>query len=201
MAEGKKKEGVFRAYRGTFTVLIILVVLIACYLLGPVRFCYVPSGSMEPNLPTWSFCVVNRWAPYDKLEVGDIIVYDRISDGLRIIHRVIAVTDEGLVTKGDANRVDDGLSTNEFNYFGKYLFHVPLLGKAIALAKTRAGMAVMGAVFLGILVWMISDDAKEKKKEREDTQKEGPEAAPAQEPEGEPDRKADEETPREGQGP
>ena len=200
MAENKKKEGVFRAYRGTFTVLIILVVLIACYLLGPVRFCYVPSGSMEPNLPTWSFCVVNRWAPYDKLEVGDIIVYDRISDGLRIIHRVIAVTDEGLVTKGDANRVDDGLSTNEFNYFGKYLFHVPLLGKAIALAKTRAGMAVMGAVFLGILVWMISDDAKEKNKAQEKPPQDGQEAAPAQETDREA-QAAPEREPREGQGP
>ena len=173
MADENKKDSVFRRYRGTFSVLIILAVLIVCYLLGPLRFCYVPSGSMEPNLPTWSFCVVSRWAPYEKIKEGDIVVYDRVSDGLRIIHRVIAVTDGGLVTKGDANRVDDGVSVNEFNYFGKYLFHVPLVGKAVALAKTRAGLAVLGALFLAVIVWMVSDDARDRKKEKESPRREG----------------------------
>ncbi len=198
----KKKDGFFLKYRGTFTVLIILVVLVVCYLLGPIRFCYVPSSSMEPNLPTWSFCVVSVWAPYEKIEVGDIIVYDRVSDGLRIIHRVIAVTDEGLVTKGDANRIDDGVSTDASNFFGKYLFHIPVLGKVVALAKTRAGLAVMAGVFLAILVWMISDDAKEKKKAQEKTRQEDSDAAPAQEADQE--QRAEgmpEQEPREGQGP
>ncbi len=194
----KKSEGFFRKYRGTLTILLILAVLVACYLLGPLRFCYVPSGSMEPNLPTWSFCVVSRWAPYEKLEVGDIIVYDRFSDGLRIIHRVIGVSDEGIVTKGDANRVDDsfgeGPNVNETNYFGKYLFHIPGVGKAIALAKTRAGMAVIGALFLAILIWMAADDARARKRGKEEAEAgTAPEAEQAAAPE--------EREPREGRGP
>ncbi len=182
----KKSGGGFRRFRGTITTLIILVVLFACYLFGPVRFCYVPSGSMEPNLPTWSFCVVSVWAPYEKLEEGDIIVYNRISDGLRIVHRVIAVTDEGIVTKGDANRIDDGLSVNRFNYYGKYLFHIPMLGKVIALSRTPVGIAVSGAVILAIFIWLISDDVRQGKgKKKEPTLQAEGEAETAQAPQKE----------------
>ena len=147
--------------------MLLLAALIACYLFGPLRFCYVPSGSMEPNLPTWSFCVVNRWRPYETVAEGDIVVYLRMSDGMRIIHRVIAVTDEGLITKGDANRADDGVSVHPANYVGTYLFHIPLLGKAVALAKTRVGRIVMAAVLLSVLLWMAADDRRERTEKAE----------------------------------
>lgn len=93
-----------------------------------IRLCAVVSGSMEPNLPTWSLSIVNTKASYDSIQTGDIVVYYRRSDHTRIIHRVTEIEPNGMVTKGDANSVTDGLSVGRDNLFGKYLFHIPYLG-------------------------------------------------------------------------
>ena len=47
---------------------------------------------------------------------------------MRIIHRVIEITPEGMITKGDANSVSDGLSVGQDNLYGKSLFYIPYLG-------------------------------------------------------------------------
>lgn len=63
-------------------------------LISGIRLCAVVSGSMEPNLPTWSLCVISTRTPYDKIQTGDIVVYNRRSDDTRIIHRVTKITPE-----------------------------------------------------------------------------------------------------------
>lgn len=147
---------------------IVLLLIIGFNFLGPFRMCAVPTGSMEPNIPTWSLCLVNVRTPYEKIEEGDVVVYVRKSDGLRIIHRVIAITDEGMVTKGDANSIDDGVSVTPDNLFGRYLFHIPKLGRLPMLIRTPAGIAVVAALAVGLLVWSVADDAKALKRKREE---------------------------------
>ena len=145
---------------------ILVLVLLGVNFLGPYRMCAVPTGSMEPTIPTWSLCLVNVKTPYEELETGDIVVYVRQSDGLRIIHRVIAVTDEGIVTKGDANAIDDGVSVTPDNLFGKYLFHIPWLGRLPVLIRTPAGITVVAVLAVGLLIWSLADDAKALKRKR-----------------------------------
>ena len=152
--------------KSIFSVLILLVVLLLVYLIGPLRLCFVPSGSMEPNIPTWSLCFVNVWKPYEDIEEGDVVVYTRKSDGMRIIHRVIEITDDALVTKGDANRIDDGPSVTPDNLYGKYIFHIPKIGKPLAMMKTPAGIAVTAVVVLGLLFWMSAEDKREGNQEK-----------------------------------
>ena len=144
---------------------LIFVILVAVYFIGPLRLCYVPSGSMEPNIPTWSICFVNVWTPYEKIETGDVVVYTRKSDGLRIIHRVIQITDEGMVTKGDANSVDDGLSVTEDNLFGKYLFHIPKVGRLINRIKSPLGIAIIAVLAVILLITSAADENRRKKAE------------------------------------
>ena len=108
-----------------------LLVMITFFLVGQIsgiRLCAVVSGSMEPNLPTWSLSIVNTKASYDSIQTGDIVVYYRRSDHIRIIHRVTEIVPNGMVTKGDANSVSDGLSVGRDNLFRKHLFHIPYLG-------------------------------------------------------------------------
>ena len=152
--------------KSIFSVLILLVVLLLVYLIGPLRLCFVPSGSMEPNIPTWSLCFVNVWKSYEDIEEGDVVVYIRKSDGMRIIHRVIEITDDALVTKGDANRIDDGPSVTPDNLYGKYIFHIPKIGKPLAMMKTPAGIAVTAVVVLGLLFWMSAEDKREGEQEK-----------------------------------
>ena len=160
----KKKNSL----KGKLLLPILILLILGFNFLGPFRMCAVPTGSMEPNIPTWSLCLVNVKTPYEEIKEGDIVVYVRKSDGLRIIHRVIAVTDAGMVTKGDANSIDDGLSVTPDNLFGKYLFHIPQLGRLPMLIRTPAGIAVVAALAIGLLVWSVADDAKALKKKQED---------------------------------
>jgi len=162
-----KKEK--NALKGKLVFPVILLLLIAFNFLGPFRMCAVPTGSMEPNIPTWSLCLVNVKTPYEEIQEGDVVVYERKSDGLRIIHRVIAITDAGMVTKGDANHIDDGLSVTPENYFGKYLFHIPQLGRLPVLIRTPAGIAVVAVVAIGLFVWSLADDTKALKAKQEET--------------------------------
>ena len=150
-----------RGFKSSLLFPIVLIVFLAVYFLGPFRLCSVVSGSMEPNLPTWSLCVINVKVPYEEIEVGDIVVYNRMSDGKRIIHRVKEITDEGMITKGDANKTDDGVSVTKTaeNLFGKYLFHVPKLGKLSKILRSPAGIAVVCVL---IVVLLFLPDGKKK---------------------------------------
>ena len=150
--------------RGLLTTLATLAVVLLVYLIGPIRLCFVPSGSMEPNIPTWSLCVINARTPYEAIEVGDVVVYNRRSDNLRIIHRVIEITDGAMVTKGDANQVSDGPSVTPDNLYGKYLFHIPGVGRVLYLAKTPVGIAVTAVVIVALLLWLVADDRRERKR-------------------------------------
>ena len=85
---------------------------------------------------------------------------------MRIIHRVIEITDDALVTKGDANRIDDGPSVTPDNLYGKYIFHIPKIGKPLAMMKTPAGIAVTAVVVLGLLFWMSAEDKREGNQEK-----------------------------------
>lgn len=162
---------------GKLALPVLLLALIGFNYMGPFRMCAVPTGSMEPNIPTWSLCLINVKTPYETLQTGDIVVYERKSDGLRIIHRVVAITDEGIVTKGDANHIDDGLSVTAENYYGKYLFHIPQLGRLPMLIRTPAGIAVVAVLAVGLLIWSLADNkrALEKKQEELAAQQEKPE--------------------------
>ena len=149
----------------------VVLLFVALYFLLPFRLVAVVSGSMEPTIPTGSLCIVNIRIPYEKIEEGDVIVYVRKSDGLRIIHRVIAVTDDGLVTKGDHNQIDDGLSTTQENFYGKSLVHIPEVGNLAMKAKTPAGLAIIGAALVAVLIWTAAGERKNAEK-KQDTQEE-----------------------------
>ena len=94
------KPSFFRRHGSTFSFLAVIAVILALYFGSGLRLCAVVSGSMEPNLPVWSLCVVSTRTDFDDLDVGDIIVYIRDSDGKRIIHRVIDFEDGELIMKG-----------------------------------------------------------------------------------------------------
>ncbi|MCA9819922.1 MAG: signal peptidase I, partial [Nitrosarchaeum sp.] len=70
-------------------------------------FYVVASGSMVPKLLVYDVLIVQGHEPFNEIEVGDIIVFNRPSDHNRVIvHRVASILDDDprtLRTKGDAN--------------------------------------------------------------------------------------------------
>ena len=71
----------------------------------------VLTGSMEPYMMTNGIALTKEVDDISDLEVGDVVTYHFESESgrlLRITHRIIALDNGTIHTKGDNNRVSDG---------------------------------------------------------------------------------------------
>lgn len=81
----------------------------------PFFFGYRPvvvlTGSMEPHMMTNSVILTKEVTSMDDIKVGDVVTYhleNAGKDDLDITHRIIDISDEGIITtKGDNNHVAD----------------------------------------------------------------------------------------------
>ncbi len=98
-------------------------------------FYVVSSGSMVPELNVYDIIVVQGHHPFEKIEIGDIIVFDRPSDHNRVIvHRVVSIIDDDpftVRTQGDANPAsmpgtDFPITAEE--YIGTVVYVIPQAG-------------------------------------------------------------------------
>ena len=124
----------------------------------------VESGSMEPTIETGSLSFINKKFKYENIKEQDIISF-KLSSGnnsVRVMHRVIEVTDKGFITKGDANENSDGLTTTKENYEGKNVFSIPKLGYFIKFIQTTKGKIILSILIVIIFVssFLIKDDEK-----------------------------------------
>lgn len=70
----------------------------------PLQLSYVYSDSMEPTIGQGDGYVVG---PAGDVSTGDIVVFDSEHRGEYVTHRVVAVTEDGYLTKGDNNPSTD----------------------------------------------------------------------------------------------
>lgn len=111
----------------------------------------VISGSMEPAVHKGSLSFINTHSRYEDVKKDDIIAYKTVT-GDRVTHRVREITEQGLVTRGDANDVDDVALTTEKNFLGINIFSIPLLGYIIGTLQTKKGKIILGTIIVLILV-------------------------------------------------
>lgn len=91
-------------------VVVVVIGTFAGAALGqPVFLSYVETGSMSPTMEPGDGFVAVPEAVSGDIERGDVIVFDAkyIHDGGLVTHRVIGKTEEGYVTRGDANPFPD----------------------------------------------------------------------------------------------
>lgn len=137
---------------------LILIICIGAFLLLSSKDIVI-SGSMKPKINKGDIAFITKHIEYEDIKKGDIISYSL--GKTKVLHRVIAITDNGLITKGDYNdNVDFGIVTkNQVN--GKYLFSVPLIGYLILLIKKYK------LVFLCIIVVFIVISRKKEVRKNE----------------------------------
>ncbi|MDQ2050072.1 signal peptidase I [Natronolimnohabitans sp. A-GB9] len=98
-------QGLSRLLR--VVLLVVVVAVVAGQLLGqPILLGYVTSASMEPTIEAGDGFVAVPAAATGDANPGDVVVYES-TDGELVTHRVVDETDEGYVTRGDANPVTD----------------------------------------------------------------------------------------------
>lgn len=140
--------------------ILVFLVIYGFFMLSGLRLCPNTTGSMAPTIPAYSLCLIDTHVDYDSLQTGDIIVYDRPYDHMQVVHRIIAIFDEGVLTKGDANPVDDGILLTEADITGVYLCHIPGAGLAANLIRTPVGIGFI----LAIVVLLLVSDARSQEK-------------------------------------
>ncbi len=158
------------------TLIIIAFAVIAGLLIIPMLFgcknMAVLSGSMEPGIAVGSVVFVKE-TDAESIKPGDVITY-KLSGGTMVTHRVVSVDSENkeLITKGDANEVEDGSPVAFSAVVGREVFHVPLLGYLTIYIRTPIGIiAVCGVLIVLILLNFLpgvlqpEEEKKEEKKE------------------------------------
>ena len=118
----------------------------------------VRSGSMEPELSVGDLLFVVQQETYG---VNDVVVFQ--DKNMAVTHRILSITQEKVITKGDANNTEDNpiLPTQ---IRGRVVLAVPLLGYFVNMVKTPIGTFAVAI----LAIWLMecsfrSDKEKEGK--------------------------------------
>ena len=97
----------------------------------------VLSGSMEPTFSKDDLIIVKK---KDSFDIGDIVVYQ--SNDSLVVHRVVYMDGDMVVTKGDANNIEDA-SFDKIAIKGVVIGCIPSLGVFVNAIKTPTGTIVV----------------------------------------------------------
>jgi signal peptidase len=138
-----------------------IVITIAVFMLfyrpvslrGDTRYEPVYTGSMEPAIPVGSVVVIKPVDP-ESLREGDIICFELSGPTTTITHRIINITEEGFITKGDANEDPDQWIVRRENIVGKALFTIPFMGYLVHFVRTPMGFILLIVIPASLIIIM-----------------------------------------------
>jgi signal peptidase len=105
----------------------------------------VNTATMEPALSRNDLVVVHR---EEDIQVDDVVVYQ--NDGALVVHRVVALDGDELVTQGDANEQTD-LPVQRDEVQGVVVAVVPRVGAVVQAVKSPTGVIlILVVLFAGM---------------------------------------------------
>ena len=121
----------------------------------------VLSGSMEPTLSVGDLLIVREQTGY---EPGDVVVYQ--SGRVPVVHRIVDITEETVVTRGDANNTND----EPFPVAaikGEVIAVIPLVGYGVWLLKRPVAVVILLAAAVLLIEGSFRTGKAEKESEKE----------------------------------
>lgn len=119
----------------------------------------VVSGSMEPELSIDDVIIVRKTDDYI---VGDVVVYQHRN--VLVVHEIISVEKEYVVTKGIANDIDDGpIKISEIK--GEVIKVYEGAGSTINFLQSPSGAILIISLALLLLILSCQSEKKEEQKE------------------------------------
>ena len=104
----------------TDIIIVLLIIFLGIYfilrIMGIAEIYLVKTGSMEDGIHVGDYILIYR---KDEYKIGDIVTYEK--DGYHVTHRIIKKNGDKIVTKGDANNVEDD-EINVKNIVGKVIY-------------------------------------------------------------------------------
>jgi len=133
-------------------------------------FYVVSSGSMVPELQVFDVIIVQGNEPFQSIQKGDIIVFNRPAGHDRVIvHRVADIIDDNpktIRTKGDANPSSipgTDFPITEEEYIGKVAYVIPQIGYITRILMPPVNYIII-AVIVGIMIFKQISKSKKAKK-------------------------------------
>ncbi len=118
-----------------------------------IKTAIVLTGSMEPTLNIDDFVILRELK--GRVNVNDIVSYKRPGEKTEVLHRVVRVDKNIVITKGDANnKEDDPIDVMQIT--GVYVRKVKYLGKIITFFTKPLGVSITVTLFLIILLFPTS---------------------------------------------
>lgn len=138
----------------------IVLLLLSLAIIIPFLIGYKPytvlTNSMSPSVPKWSVAVAKQ-ENSQVIKKGDILFFKYHNNIRPVMHRVNAIkhTSDGLAfeMKGDANKKVDFISIQEEKVYGKYIYHIPLIGYFVHLIQPFLIYAIISVACL--ILWII----------------------------------------------
>lgn len=89
----------------------------------PIQFFIITSGSMSPYINTGEMVITLKKSNY---KVNDVITFLE-NESYFVTHRIIRKEENGFVTKGDFNNIEDKSLVQNSQIKGKVIFHSKIL--------------------------------------------------------------------------
>ncbi|MBQ8293551.1 MAG: signal peptidase I [Bacilli bacterium] len=106
----------------------------------------VLSGSMEPELSVNDLIFIKE---VDEYLVNDVVVFQENSS--LVVHRIIEINGDQVITQGDANNVaDEAIAMSDIK--GKVVMHIPFVGSIVSAIKSPIGIVCILGVAVVLLV-------------------------------------------------
>lgn len=126
----------------------------------------VPTDSMvgnEPDSLDVNDMVIIRKATIDEVEIGDVIVFQGVNGSgnpILVIHRVVDIQDEGIITKGDNNSSIDQPSYQDYvsndNFQGIFQTKITFL-KPLSQMMSSSKSLIFGGLAVVLTIMLISE--------------------------------------------
>mgnify|MGYP002798693378 FL=1 len=160
----QKKRRMKKVRKAAGYAMIAAVFLLLLWFIRDLKPYVVLSGSMEPAMPVGSLAIAD--SSKTQVSAGDVAAFVR--NGQTVTHRIIRVTDDGYITKGDANENADTGVIQSQDILGTVICCIPYLGYGVMWLQEYR-ILVLGCVVL-LLIFALLFTGKEKKsgKQRKD---------------------------------
>ena len=130
-------------------------------------FYVVATSGMIPVLQVYDIIVIQGHEPFEEVQVGDIIVFDRPSDHNRVIvNRVTSIINEDpkvVRTHVDHNPSSSGFKVGEGDYIGKVEYLIPKVGYITQILKPPMNYILI-VMYVGIILGVIQSKHQKFKK-------------------------------------
>jgi signal peptidase len=174
------------ASRGLTYVLIVVAIVVGAQLivgsaLGSSPVYVVVSKSMVPTLQIGDLVITEK-ASFSSIHVGQVIIYQQPTAqgncpnpyGLTIVHRVVDITKQGLITQGD-DRATNPLPDEPYEWppipapcvKGMVVLAIPYLGLISMLIPYPWNYALVGLILIFVFISELSPSGKGSEDARE----------------------------------